>query len=220
MGKHRPGDPADDFDSLAVDLPNDVLGEKEWCVSAWGERSSSLQLAPNASAWQYEAPFGFSDLGSAEPNSCTSRCSEYSVSWGSGVNETTVIGIDADQCRSACASDPSCCVFAWSPGTCRLRSAGCGLREGLGDHPFMCTMSDGSHVTNLNRWRSGTPKCNEWCVPRAKGGAKPCASLLGSPNYSVDYVQGVLRSTLTSTVKAGKYSKKSPCECARPFCQA
>ena len=48
----------------------------------------------------------------------------------------------------------------------------------------------------------------------AKGGAKPCASLLGSPNYSVDYVQGAAVHT-TSTVKAEIF--KIPCECARPF---
>ena len=103
--------PRDYFDSLAVDLPNDVLGRSG--VSAWGERlvaaacTECLSMAVRGS-------LGFSDLGvqspTAAPHGVRVRCE-----LGSGVNETTVIGIDADQCRSACASDPSCCVFAWSP---------------------------------------------------------------------------------------------------------
>ena len=104
-----------------------------------------------------------------------SWCTETGVSWGSGTDEVVVSGT-AEQCATMCA-DPGndCKIYAWSPGSvCRLRKQGPYRREGPGDHPMMCSASDGAHVVGLEGWVSGAGTA----LPGARRGE---ASLLDVP---------------------------------------
>ena len=99
---------------------------------------------------------------------CVKSCLEPEVgaSWGSGVGEVIINVSTPSACKDACSNDNNCCVYAFStPNTCRLRSQGCTNREGSGSKPFMTTISDGSHISNLSTFTSGTPgcRCDEWC---------------------------------------------------------